>query len=149
MASKPRTSKATDDTADILFARGLELHAAEVPSILRGGVTLSRAELLATLKGRVAARASTAASKAAWQDAVAQERATLAASKATVSAVRCALAVMFAGHAELLGDFGLEVRKERRKLTNDEKAASAAKARATRDARHTMGPRAKSKIRAV
>ena len=149
MASKPRTSKGTDDIADIHLAQGLELHAAEVPSLTVGGVTRSRAELVVTLQGRVAARASTAASKAAWQDAVAAERATIAASKATLSAVRAALAVMFAGCAELLADFGLKPRKARRTLTTEEKTQAAAKARATRAARHTMGPRARAKIHGV
>ena len=42
--------------------------------------------------------------------------------------------------------FGIEPKKARRKLTSEESAAAAAKARATRKERHTMGPRQKEAL---
>jgi hypothetical protein len=53
---------------------------------------------------------------------------------------------MFAGQLAELGDFGMKAPKPRTPLTPEEKVAVAAKAKATREARHTVGPKAKAKI---
>jgi hypothetical protein len=53
-----------------------------------------------------------------------------------VSGARQAIKIAFAGHADQLGDFGLEPPKVRTPLTADQKAEAAAKAKATRAANH-------------
>ncbi len=146
MESKPRTSKSKDDRDDRALQAGLLAHEGTVPSLMVGGTAHSVADLVAMLEGRVDARARTAAARAAWLQAVAEEKAGMAASEPRVSGARRALAVMYAGCNEELGDFGLKVRKTRRALTSEEKAAAVAKCKATRAARHTMGSRQRAKV---
>ncbi|HEY8089983.1 MAG TPA: hypothetical protein VIF09_19110, partial [Polyangiaceae bacterium] len=57
-----------------------------------------------------------------------------------------ALKVIFAGQIEALADFGLKAPKPRTPLTNAQKAAAAAKAKATRALRHTMGSKQKAAL---
>jgi hypothetical protein len=52
----------------------------------------------------------------------------------------------YASSDHILADFGLAPRKARRELTAVEKLERVARAKATRDARHTVGPRQKAKI---
>jgi hypothetical protein len=60
--------------------------------------------------------------------------------------MRQALLVAFADQVDVLADFGLTGRKTR-VVTPEEKVTAAAKARATRAARHTMGKRQKAAIK--
>ena len=146
MASKPRTSKTKDDTEDRQLRDGLLAHAATLPELRIGGVVRTVADLAATLQARMDARARTAAARAAWRQAVAQEKAGMAASKPQVTGAVAALRVMYAGCNEELGDFGLKARKPRRPQTTEEKERAVARGKATRAARHTLGPRQRAKI---
>jgi hypothetical protein len=58
-----------------------------------------------------------------------------------------ALIAFFGRGNPLLGQFGLKARSSRRALTSEQKVLRAAKARATRAARHTMGPRQKAAVK--
>jgi hypothetical protein len=53
----------------------------------------------------------------------------------------------FGSDPEALGDFDLAPRKARTPKTAEEKAVTVAKGKATREARHTMGPKAKQAIK--
>jgi hypothetical protein len=146
MAAKSKTNKDTQNAADQSFIGGLQKHQAEVASLMVGGVSIPTTSLITTLQSRIAARTQSATSQKAWQDDVQAEQATLAKSKAEVSGARQAIKVMFAGQIEALGDFGIKPPKPRTPLTTAQKAAAAAKAKATRAARHTMGSKQKAAI---
>jgi len=120
-------NKDQQQTDDQNLVAGLEKHQATIPSLLIAGTTIPTTSIITTVQSRMAARANTAATLAAYHTALAVEEATIAQSKATVSGTRQALKVMFAGQLA-------------------EKVAVAAKAKATREARHTVGPKAKAKI---
>jgi hypothetical protein len=139
-------NKDQQQTDDQNLVAGLEKHQATIPSLLIAGTTIPTTSIITTVQSRMAARANTAATLAAYHTALAVEEATIAQSKATVSGTRQALKVMFAGQLAELGDFGMKAPKPRTPLTPEEKVAVAAKAKATREARHTVGPKAKAKI---
>jgi hypothetical protein len=139
-------NKDQQQTDDQNLVAGLEKHQATIPSLLIAGTTIPTTSIITTVQSRMAARANTAATLAAYHTALAVEEATIAQSKATVSGTRQALKVMFAGQLAELGDFGMKAPKPRTPLTPEEKVAATAKAKATREARHTVGPKAKAKI---
>src|SRR5579859_337689 len=90
----------------------------------------------ATVAAQATAKDKLAAERAAWPDLVALE-------SAFVAMVR----LMFADDSTILADFGLQQRKQPVPKTSEEKAVAVAKAEATRNARGTMGPKARKKVR--
>jgi len=146
MTTKRSIAKDTQQTADQNLVAGLQKHQATLSSLLIAGATIPTTSIISTVQSRMAARANTASTLAAYHTAVAAEEEAIAQSKALVSGTRQAIKVMFAGQLAELGDFGMKAPKPRTPLTPDEKVAAAAKAKATREARHTVGPKAKAKI---
>jgi hypothetical protein len=113
------------------------------------GQKVSGSEMLRVLAGRVDAREKSEAAKAQWQRALSEEHAAFAETDLLVSRFRQALLLMFASSNDVLADFGLAPRRSRRELTVVEKVERVAKAQATREKRHTIGKRAKAKIKAT
>ena len=146
MTTKNASTKDQQQTVDQNLVAGLQKHVATLPSLLIAGTTIPTTSIISTLQSRLAARANTAATLAAYHTALAAEEATIAQSKAVVSGTKQGLKVMFAGQLAQLGDFGMKAPKPRAPLTPEQKVAAAAKAKATRAARHTVGPKAKAKI---
>src|SRR6202041_3154740 len=66
--------------------------------------------------------------------------------QALISGLRQAIRTAFASQIAVLADFALAPRKTPAPRTPAQKAASAAKAEATRKARHTMGPVQRSQV---
>jgi hypothetical protein len=146
MTSRNTGTKEQQQAADQNLVGGLQKHAAAIPSLLIAGTTVPVTSLISTLQSRMAARAATSSARAAFHAAVQAEQDEGTQSKAVVSGTKQALKVMFAGQIEALADFGLKGPKARTPLTPEEKVAVVAKSKATREARHTMGPKAKAKI---
>ena len=84
--------------------------------------------------------------RAAWQTAVQADRALEDKTKPFVAALRGSLLASFAGNIDTLARFGL-VPRQKPVTTPEVKVAAAAKAKATRAARHTMGPKEKAAIK--
>src|ERR1019366_4011307 len=84
--------------------------------------------------------------RATWQTAIRTDEATRDATKTFVSGVKQGLLVAFAGHLDTLADFRLPARAQH-VATPEERLAAAAKAKATRAARHTMGSKQKLPLR--
>ena len=84
--------------------------------------------------------------RAAWQTAVQADRALEDKTKPFVAALRGSLLASFAGNIDALAKFGL-LPRQKPVTTPEVKVAAAAKAKATRAARHTMGPKEKAKIK--
>jgi hypothetical protein len=104
-------------------------------------------EIVAVLEARMQATAEVVAARAEWEAKVRAERQKLAETKRFVSGLRQTVLIMFATSNHILADFGLSARRPRRELTAVEKVERVARALSTRAARHTMGPRAKEKIK--
>jgi hypothetical protein len=136
MTVKNKDNQATQMAADQSLIDGFTKHAATLVTLLVAGSTVKTSDLVAALQARIMAIKLAIAAKAAAMVAVATMRAELAKTATLVSGSRQALKAAFAGQADQLGDFGLQVPKVRTPLTAEEKAQAAAKAVATRQANH-------------
>jgi hypothetical protein len=132
--------------ADQKLIDGLNKHSASLASLLIGNTSYPLADLISTVQTRVSAANVTRSTRATWQNAVQAERDQRAKTKPLVSGLKQAIQVMFAGSIDSLADFGLTARKVP-VVTPEKKAAAAAKAKATRAARHTMGKVQKKDIK--
>jgi hypothetical protein len=104
-------------------------------------------DAVAKLQKLVDNRAKTLAAQATAKAAVEAERAAMPDLVAFERAFEGLLRLMFGGDLAILVDFGLQPRKQPVPKTSVEKAVAVAKAKATRDARGTMGPKAKRKVK--
>jgi hypothetical protein len=147
MSTKNTTSRVSQQTADQKLIDGLTKHGSTVPSLMIGGQSYTTAAIIGLLQGRIATATTVTNSHAAWQGAVQADRDERTKTKPFVSGLRKALQVAFAGSIEPLADFGLKPPKARPPRTPEQKAASVAKAEATRAARHTMGSKQKAAIK--
>lgn len=145
MATK-NANRTQQQTADQNLVDGLKKHEQTLSSLVIGGTSLKTADILSILQARITARGGAVSSKATWQTDVKADHDERAKTKTFVSGLRQALQVAFAGSIDALADFGLKARKVR-VTTPEQKAAAAAKAKATRAARHTMGSKQKAKVK--
>ncbi len=143
---KDNNNRTKQQNADQKLIDGVTKHAATIPTVVIGGSSYTTAAIIAVLQQRLTASKASQATRATWQNAVKADKDERASTKAFVSGLRQALQVAFAGSIDSLADFGLTPRKPR-VITPEQKTAAAAKAKATRAARHTMGPKAKLAVK--
>jgi hypothetical protein len=146
----PRTIRNKTTRANLIrqVRAGLTKHFGTTPLVLVGK-TFKPAALQKFLQADVDANDASTAARASWLDAVTEAKATEAKTDRVLRAIQ---AQVKARHGEaqeaetVYADFGYALpRKVTR--TVDEKAAAVAQAKATREARRTMGPKARAKIR--
>jgi hypothetical protein len=125
---------------------GLNKHSQTIPSLVIGGTSLTTAAIIAILQTRLETATAAQSTRATWQNAVKADKDERVKARGFLLALRQALLVAFGGSIDALADFGLTPRKPR-VVTPEKKAAAAAKARATRTARHTMGKNQKAAIK--
>ncbi len=111
------------------------------------GVVVTPAQVVAALQNRVSAIDATTTAKAALAKSYADGKTLRTTTQPIVNAVKQIALIMYANAPDTLTVFGLVPRKARAPLTLAEKAERAAKAKATRLARNTMGPKAKAKVK--
>ena len=146
MSSKTRTSRLVTQAADQKLYDGIQKHEKTLLSLLIGGASVTPGTILTTLQSRIDAAKAVVSTRATWQSAVKADIDERAKTKTFVSGLRQALKVAFEGSIETLADFGLTPPKPR-VVSPEKKAAAAAKAKATRAARHTMGSKQKAQIK--
>ncbi len=146
MTTHKKTNVTQRQAADQSMIEGFQKHGSTVPSLLLAGTSVPAATFIATLQGRITARANVALAHAAYLAAVQAERETSGASEPLMSSARQVLGLMFEGQLETLSDFGLKPRRAPAPPTPEEMAVRVARNKATRAARHTMGPVQKAKI---
>ena len=112
-----------------------------------GGKSYSPAQLLAFVQSCLASLMAVQMAHGALRDAVAADRTFQAQNQATLKAIRSMIALMFVDNATKLAEFGLTPPKERTPLSAEALLSRAAKARATRAKRRTMGRRQKAAIK--
>ncbi len=139
-------TRTLNQAADQKMIDGFNKHASTITSLVIAGATYKTADILAIFQGRMATANTVETAKPPWQAAVKADKDERAKTKAFVSGVRQSLQVMFAGSVDMLADFGLKPRKPH-VVSPDTKAAAALKAKATREARNTMGKVQKAKIK--
>ena len=139
-------SRNAQQTADQTMIDGLKKHEPTLSSLVIGGTSYKTSDLIGILQTRIDARNSVVSSRATWQANVKADHDERAQTKTLVSGLRQALLVAFAGQIDALADFGLKPRKTR-VVTPEEKTAAAAKAKATRKARNTLGSKQKKGVK--
>ena len=141
----PRANRSDKMAADQKLEDGLNKHAATITTLVLGGVAMTTLQVVALLQKRIDAAKATQLGRASWQTLIKDETAERARTRIEVAGLRQALLAAFAGQVDVLADFGLTGRKVTVR-TPAEKQAAAAKAKATRLARHTMGTRQKAAV---
>jgi hypothetical protein len=142
-------NRLVNTTADQSLVDGLTKHASALPPLLILGKTISVPDAVAVLQGRLTTAKTVVSNRATWENSVKADADERASTQAFVSALKQALQTAFATQVDTLADFGLKARKPRTPLTTEEMAVSIAKNKATRAARHTVGPAVKAKIKGV
>jgi type I site-specific restriction endonuclease len=142
----PKKNRTDQAVADQSLIDGLNKHAAQIPSIFTAGATVTSKDIIATLQTRIDMAKTAQSTRATWQTAVAAEKAERAKTQTLVSALRQSLLVSFAGQVDVLSDFGLTARKTP-VVSPETRVAAAKQAKATREARHTMGTKQKAAIK--
>jgi hypothetical protein len=110
------------------------------------GVMQTTKDIVATLQSRVDSARTVLSTRATWQTAIRTDQELRDTTKTYVSGVKQGLLVAFTAQLDTLSDFGLTARAKH-VATPEEKIAAAAKAKATRAARHTLGPKQKAAIK--
>jgi hypothetical protein len=142
----PKNNRTNHQIADQKLLDGIQKNTPAMGALFIKGVSYKPADLALPLQARIDSANRVLAAKAAWSEAVQADRDEQAKSKTFVSDLRQALKVAFGGSIEALATFGLTPRKTP-VLTPEQRTAAAEKAKATRAARHTMGPKQKAQIK--
>jgi predicted transcriptional regulator of viral defense system len=146
MASNTPKKNRTDQTAaEQRLSDGLNKHAQAIAPFVIAGVTVTPKDIITNLQTLIASANTVESTKEAWLNAVKADKDERAKLKAFVSSAKQALLLAFAGSIDTLEDFGLTPRKVAVR-TPEQKAVAAAKGKATRVARHTLGTKQKTAI---
>ncbi len=108
------------------------------------GSSVKTEDFTAKLQGILSASDAADAAKAVWVAKLAAAREQSAAAEPDIVAAHSYVLAVFGAKSTTLADFGLPRRSTARTLAAKQQAV--AKSLATRDARHTMGPRQKAAI---
>jgi hypothetical protein len=104
-----------------------------------GGATYTAAVLGQLFQGLIDALDASDAARATWEDAVKKAHDMTASVTPVLRGYSSFLIAANGNASSVLADYGLAPRKARAPLTSAQEAAAAAKRKATRAARHTMG----------
>ncbi len=146
MSTKQKKSHIEQQAADQSLIDGFTKNAQTLTSFLVGGATIKASDAIAVLEARIAAANTAQSTRATWRAAVKANATEHASTQALVADLTQALKLMFAGSIESLAEFGLKPRKVRAVPSPEAQVVAAAKAKATRSARHTMGSKQKKKV---
>jgi len=136
-----------DQTAnDQHLIDGLDDLKTKLASLLLVGAVVPTNDLVATLQSRIDARKTTESTRATWQTTVKAERDLEDKTKTVRLRLEAESPRGPAGDIDTLAKFGLTPRRQH-VPTPDEKVAAAPKGKATRAARHTMGPKQRASIK--
>jgi hypothetical protein len=136
------TNATVEQNADTKLISGLQARLPATFTTTLSGQTFTLVQIVALLQARIDARNKVTSARGAYMLALAQLAALLAADKDPTVALKRLLLAMFAGQADALADLGISEPKVTTRTVADKQAATE-KAKATRAARHTMGPKAK------
>jgi hypothetical protein len=142
----PKKNRTDQVTADQALIDGFNKHATAIPNMVIGGASKTAKDIVATLQSRIDSAKVALSTRATWQTAIRTDESLRDTTKTFVSGVKQGLLVAFAGQLDTLADFGLTARAKH-VVTPEENIARAAKAKATRAARHTMGSKQKAAIK--
>ncbi|MDP9036381.1 MAG: hypothetical protein M3O50_16390 [Myxococcota bacterium] len=140
------TNRTKSRAHDAQVIGGIEKHLQTVSSLPLRGSTYTPADLMKLVQSRIDSTAEATATKAIWHSKVVADEALTKKLSPVLRALREYLINVYGERSPVLADFGFTPPK-RATRTPEQKAAAAAKAKATRQARHTMGAKQKKGIR--
>ncbi len=123
---------------DAQVIAGIQKHLQTASSLPLVGSTYTPADLVKLVQSRIDSANGSATVKASWHSSVVEDRTLNTKVTPVIRALRQHVINVFGATSPVLADFGFTPPK-RATRTPEQKAASAAKAKATRAARHTMG----------
>jgi hypothetical protein len=141
------TNRTSQESADQKLIDGFTKHNATLATLVIGGTSYKTTDVITIVQGLVNSAKAVVSTRATWQTAVAADKAERAKQKTFMSGVRQSLLVAYGGSLDVLADFGLAPHKARTAPTPEQKQAAAAKAKATRAARHTMSSKQKKAVK--
>jgi hypothetical protein len=125
---------------------GANKHLANTTQVMLSGGSFTPAQITAKLQALVNLRSDVNAAKATSKAKLAAEKTDMPALRIFMDAFVTFVKAAFGSQPDVLADFGIHP-KARTPLTVEEKAAAAAKRKATRAARHTMGSKQKKDVK--
>ncbi|MGA2448001.1 MAG: hypothetical protein ABTD50_04920 [Polyangiaceae bacterium] len=142
----------TKETKVTLNQRVRDLVAGTQKHPMSGSVTLAGSSytqqtLVQALQGVVDVLAASDTAKASWKESLKNVKDTKTKTLPLVSSYRSWIAATYGSAPSALADFGMTPRKVPTPLTAEQKAAAAAKRKATRVARNTLGKTQKKNIK--
>jgi hypothetical protein len=126
---------------------GIQQHLAGVSSVTLRGVAYTPAALIQVLESLVTALHDVAVAEGAYKAKLLSERTLAPGVRVVIRAFDAYLRVVYGNQPDVLKDFGLAPPKSATPLTAEEKALAVARRKATRAARHTMGPKQKKLVK--
>ena len=145
-SSSGSKSKGTEVALAGQLIAGTQKHFATIAALMFASGSFTPAEVEAQLQLLVTLRTDVDNAKAALEAKLAKETAQAAALRAFMRAYVQFVKTTFSKSPDVLADFGLKAKKARAPLTVEQKAAAAAKSKATRSARGTKGSKQKAGI---
>jgi hypothetical protein len=145
MVTNSTNNKQTLLGRDQAIVNGIQKHLQGIASLPLDGATYSPADLVKLVQSRATQTAVVAAANAAWRAAVVAQQELNAKLTPVIRSLRQYVLNACGSGSTVLADFGFTA-AARKPLTPEQKVARAAKAKATREARHTMGPVQKKKV---
>jgi hypothetical protein len=127
--------------------KGSGLHLDPTQKVVLSGTATTVGAILTQLQSFVNNRNAVVAAQATARDAVATERAQAPALNVVIDAFEAFVRFTFGDQATVLAAFGLTPHKVPAPKTAEQKAVAAAKRKATREARGTMGPKQKKSVK--
>jgi hypothetical protein len=145
MATRNKNKATVVVLAEKLTA-GTDKHLANETQVKFAGGSFTPAQITSKLKQIVTLRADEDAAKAATKAKLAAEKADMPALRIFMDALVSFVKVTYGTMPDVLADFGIAP-KARTPLTVEAKTAAAAKRKATRAARNTMGAKQRKKVK--
>ena len=139
-------NRTTTQARDAQVITGIQKHLQNTPSLPLGGTAYTPADLVKLVQSRIDSANTVAAGKASWHSTVVANKALTTNVTPALRALRDYVINVFGAASPVLADFGFTPPKRTTK-TPEQKAAAAAKAKATRAARHTAGKNQKKSVK--
>src|SRR5579859_1031391 len=145
--SQMPTSKSNEAVLAGKLAAGTQKRLSTIGQLIIGSGTFTPAQVVSELQSFASLRAGVDAAKAALKAALEDEKSKGASLRTFFNTFIVFVRAAFGNSPDILADFGLEPKKAKTPLTVAQKAAAAAKRKATREARGTKGTRQKALIK--
>jgi hypothetical protein len=147
MATIPtKTNRTVTSGKDQLLIAGIQKDLTSTKSLPLGGTTYTPTTLTTFIQSRIDAANEVVTAKAAWQSAAKAYKALNTQANVVVHDLKQFVIGLFGAESTKLSDFGFSPRKKA-VLTPEQKVVATKKRAATREARGTVGPKAKLAIK--